>query len=326
MSLGEFQLIDRYFKRDYIKREDVVLGIGDDAAVVRLPAGQELVVAIDTLVAGVHFPRDTAPRDIGHKALAVNLSDLAAMGAEPAWATLALTLPEPDEQWVHAFASGFFALADSTRVALIGGDTTRGPMTISVQVAGHVPQGSALRRHGARPGDQVWVTGTLGDAALALADLQRRAEVAVSDRSTLRARLDRPIPRIAEGCALRGLAHAAIDISDGLGADLGHLLDASGVGATIHATRLPLSTAMERHLGTSGNWALPLGGGDDYELCFTAPESNRRAIEAHFARLGTRCTAIGRIDERPGLRCIIEDGEIIDPRTLGYQHFTGAAE
>ncbi|KAA3628876.1 MAG: thiamine-phosphate kinase [Proteobacteria bacterium] len=326
MSLGEFQLIDRYFKRDYTKRDDVVLGIGDDAAVVRLPAGQELAVAIDTLVAGVHFPRDIAPRDIGHKALAVNLSDLAAMGAEPAWATLALTLPEPDEQWVHAFASGFFALADSTGVALIGGDTTRGPMTISVQVAGHVPQGSALRRHGARPGDQVWVTGTLGDAALALAGLQGRAEVAVTDRSTLGARLDRPIPRIAEGCALRGLAHAAIDISDGLGADLGHLLDASGVGATIHATRLPLSAAMERHLGTSGNWALPLGGGDDYELCFTAPESARGAIEARFARLGTRCTAIGRIDERPGLRCIIADGEIIDPRTLGYQHFTGAGE
>lgn len=323
MSLGEFQLIDRYFKRDYPRRDDLVLGVGDDAAVVRVPAGQELVVAIDTLAAGVHFPIDTAPQAIGHKSLAVNLSDLAAMGADPAWATLALTLPEPDEAWVQEFASGFFQLADQVGLALIGGDTTRGALTVSVQVAGHVPVGGALRRVGARPGDQVWVTGSVGDAALALAVLQGRLELSADDLAALRIRLDRPTPRLAEGRALRGLARAVIDISDGLGADLGHLLESGTIGATIHATQLPLSAPMERYVGTSGDWALALGGGDDYELCFTAPEAARGEIEARFARLGTRCTAIGRIDERPGLRCVIEDGEIIDPRTLGYQHFAG---
>lgn len=326
MPLGEFQLIDRYFRRDYPKREDVVLGIGDDAAVVRLPSGQELVVAIDTLVAGVHFPDDTAPEVIGYKALAVNLSDLAAMGAEPAWATLALTLPEPDEAWVREFAAGFFELANSVGLALIGGDTTRGALTVSVQVAGHVPEGRALRRRGALPGDQVWVTGTLGDAALALAAHLGGIAVESADRAVLRARLDRPTPRLAEGRAVRDLAHAAVDVSDGLGADLGHLLDASGVGATIHAARLPLSAALERHVAASGDWALPLGGGDDYELCFAAPVTAQAEIERRCAELGTRCTVIGRIDERPGLRCVVEDGEILDPRTLGFQHFAGGGE
>lgn len=326
MPLGEFQLIERYFRRDGVVPESVVLGIGDDAAVVRVPAGQELAVAIDTLVAGVHFPVETAAADVGHKALAVNLSDLAAMGADPAWATLALTLPEPDEAWIAGFAEGFFELADDCGLTLIGGDTTRGPLTVSVQVAGHVPAGGALRRQGARPGDQIWLTGTVGDAALALAALKQRCSVSAEEMMRLRARLDRPQPRLAEGQLLRGLAHAVIDVSDGLGADLDHILDASGVGATIHAVKLPLSGAMERYLGATGDWALPLGGGDDYELCFTAPESARSTIEARFAEVGTAVTVIGRIDGRPGLRCVVEDGEILDPRALGYQHFSGSVE
>ncbi len=323
MSLGEFQLIERYFKRGYPQREDVVLGVGDDAAVVRVPAGQELVVAIDTLVAGVHFPDATAPAAVGHKALAVNLSDLAAMGADPAWATLALTLPRPDAAWVQGFAEGFLQLADHAGVALVGGDTTRGALTVSVQVAGYVPAGAALQRRGAKPGDQIWVTGQLGDAALALAALQERVVLQDDELAALRARLDYPAPRLAEGRALRGLAHAAIDLSDGLGADLGHVLDASGVGATLHAARLPLSAAVERYVSTSGDWAMVLGGGDDYELCFTAPETAHQEIEARFAELGTSGTVIGRIDERSGLRCVIEDGEILDPRSLGFQHFAG---
>lgn len=320
MPLSEFQLIHRFFERA-AHSEHVALGPGDDAALVRVPAGCELAVAIDTLVAGVHFPADTTAADVGYKSLAVNLSDLAAMGAEPAWATLALTLPGADEEWVREFAAGFFALADAAGLALIGGDMTQGPLTVSVQVAGHVPAGQALRRSGARNGDQVWVTGTVGDAALALAHLAGGVVVPAASLDSVLARLNRPQPRLREGAALRGIATAAIDLSDGLGADLGHVLEASGVGATIHAERLPLSAALRGQLAAGGAWNFALGGGDDYELCFTAPPEHQSAITQRFDELGTRCTCIGRIEDAAGLRCVMPDGETIDPRTLGYDHF-----
>lgn len=337
MSASEFDLIRRYFTEPAGGRADVQLGIGDDAAVLRPPLGMELVAAIDTLVAGVHFPPDTDAESIGHKALAVNLSDLAAMGAEPAWAMLALTLPQADERWLAGFARGFFALARAHNVALIGGDTTRGPLTVSVQIQGFVPPGAAFRRGGARPGDVIYVTGTLGDAGLALL-LGREPGIGSPDtRAYLRRRLDRPQPRVQEALRLRGLAQAAIDVSDGLLADLGHILEASGVGATLDLAQLPLSPAFRAGLDalsaaahpvlrqfTSGlAWAdLALSSGDDYELCFTVSPHQRVQMDALTAA-GLPCTCIGAIDAEPGLRCRLADGSPYQPPRCGYDHFTG---
>jgi thiamine-monophosphate kinase len=248
MALTEFNLIERYFTRPAAAPDpDVILGIGDDAALVRVPTGMELAVATDTLVEGVHFPPQTAPETIGHKALAVNLSDMAAMGAEPRWATLALTLPQADEDWLTAFSSGFLALAAAEGVQLIGGDTTRGPLSITVQILGLLPSGSALRRSGACAGDLVYVTGTLGDAGLALRMLQH-AHGSAAVAAPLAQRLNQPQPRTQEGLALRGIASAAIDISDGLCADLGHILAASGVGAHINLAALPLSADVAAYI------------------------------------------------------------------------------
>jgi len=322
VSLSEFQLIHRFFDRT-AGSEHVALGVGDDAAVVAVPADHELVVAIDTLVAGVHFPIDTCAADIGYKALAVNLSDLAAMGADPAWATLALTLPESDAAWLEAFAGGFFELADAWDVSLIGGDTTHGPLTVTVQIAGHVPAGQALRRSGARAGDEVWVTGTLGDAALALSHWEGGARLSADALEQALRRLNRPMPRLREGLALRSVAHAAIDISDGLGADLGHILEASGVGATLQLEALPLSRSVRDQFGSGADWRLPLAGGDDYELCFTAPPDKRSKIVACFEALATPCTCIGSIEALPGLRCVTPEGTRIALDSLGYDHFIG---
>jgi len=336
MSASEFDLIRRYFARPGAGRADVLLGIGDDAAVLRSPPGLEQVAAIDTLVAGVHFPPDTAAESIGHKALAVNLSDLAAMGAEPAWAMLALTLPEADERWLEGFARGFFALAREYDVALVGGDTTRGPLTVSVQVQGFVPPGAAFRRGGARPGDLIYVTGTLGDAGLALL-LGRDAGIgSPAAREYLRRRLDRPPPRVAEALRLRGLARAAIDVSDGLLADLGHILEASGAGATLDLAQLPLSPAFRSCLETMGAdhpalrrfapglaWAdLALGSGDDYELCFTVAPRQRAQLDA-LAAAGLACTCIGTIGAEAGLRCRLADGAAYRIPRRGYDHFAG---
>ncbi|MDX1594620.1 MAG: thiamine-phosphate kinase, partial [Gammaproteobacteria bacterium] len=230
MPVSEFELIARHFA-GHDSHPGVLLGVGDDAALLLPPGpGEVLAVTVDALVSGVHFDPDVEPDSLGHKALAVNLSDLAAMGATPAWFTLALTLPGIDEAWVGRFARGLASLAEAHGVALVGGDTTRGPLAVTIQAAGHVPAGEALRRDGARPGDAVCVTGTLGDAALALRD---PPGLAAGERDTLRERLLRPTPRLAAGRALRGLAPAAIDLSDGLAADLGHVLVASGVGATL---------------------------------------------------------------------------------------------
>ena len=317
MSESEFSLIDHYFRRPGDGRADLLLGIGDDAAVMRVSAGQELVVTVDTLVAGVHFPLETAPAAIGHKALAVNLSDLAAMGATPAWATLALTLPAVDADWLQAFADGFFALADAHSIQLAGGDTTRGPLSITVQAMGMVPRGQALRRNGARPGDAILVTGTLGDAALALRQLP-------AADPALRERLDRPLPRVAAGLALRGLASSAIDVSDGLLADLGHVTRASEVAADLWVDALPRSECFEAVLGgaeQSGWYELPLSGGDDYELCFTLPQAQLEIACAQLAKLDLAVTQVGWIRAGQGIRCLHEDGREFHPAARGYDHF-----
>jgi thiamine-monophosphate kinase len=316
---GEFDLIGRIRARAG-SRPDVALGIGDDAALLRVPAGFELAVSTDTLIAGVHFPDDTTPADIGWKALAANLSDLAAMAATPAWALLALTLPSEDVAWLDGFLDGFEELARRHDVALVGGDTTRGPLSITITALGFVPAGAALRRSGARPGDDIWATGTLGDAAGALVQWRRGGPRSAK----LRYRLDRPTPRLPEALALRGLATAAIDLSDGLAADLGHVLEASKVGAQIDLGRLPTSRILADHFPDEHErWRLQLTGGDDYELCFTAPAANALAIEQALAAGDASATVIGQIASAPGLTFDTPDGEAFDVRASGYDHFAG---
>lgn len=377
----EFDLIDRIRARA-LQRDDVILGIGDDAAVLQVPAGSHLVVATDTLNAGVHFPPGTAPADVGWKALAVNLSDLAAMGAQPAWCTLSLSLPTADADWLEAFLDGFLGLAARHDVALVGGDTTRGPLSIGVTVHGFVAPGRELRRDGAQVGDDVWVSGTLGDAAGALA-LWRRfsahdAASAVGDASdasgagkpadadaetsrrndggapgalcagddvdpagpgpgrsagpvsaapwqrgwqALRPRLDRPTARVATGLALVGVANAAIDLSDGLLADLGHVCRASAVAAELQLEALPTSSALRDAFAPAWRHALQAGGGDDYELCFTAPPAARATIDAIAVATGVALTRIGHIVAGDGVRLFDGGGLEWQSSRAGYTHF-----
>ena len=313
----EFELIER-IRRRAAARADVVLGIGDDAALLAPPPGLLLAVATDTLNADVHFPGETAAADIGWKALAVNLSDLAAMGARPAWATLSLSLPHADVAWVDGFLDGFLELAAQHGVALVGGDTTRGPLSVCVTVHGFVAPDASLRRAGAGAGDDVWVTGTLGDAAAAL--VQWRAGGAADP--DLRARLDRPMPRIDAGLGLAAdIATAAIDISDGLLADLAHVCAASGAGAEIELAALPASEALASRFNAESRRAVQATGGDDYELCFTAPPSRRAAIAALAAQRATPMTRVGRIVAGNGVRALLPGGaEWIAPRA-GHVHF-----
>lgn len=317
----EFRLIDRIRDRTALAREDVRLGIGDDAAVLAVPAGQQLAVAIDTLVEGVHFPHGTASRDIGWKALAVNLSDLAAMGAVPAWALLALTLPQGDAAIVDGLADGFAELAREHGVALVGGDTTRGPFCLSVAVHGFVPPGQAMTRSGARAGDVLFVTGSLGSAAGGLQLLQGRVPFDANDEAhcTLRERLDRPTPRVRAGVALRGHASACIDVSDGLLADLGHICTASGVGAELDLDALPLATALPGVFGVDVARELALTGGDDYELCFTVPPASVDAMQAALAAVGAHATRIGAMVEGQGVRAI--NGAPLAAMRRGWDHF-----
>jgi len=281
------------------------------------------VATTDNLVEGVHFTPDTDPAAIGHKALAVNLSDLAAMGAEPAWFQLNLTLPRPDPAWLEKFCAGLFALASAHRVQLIGGNTTRGPLNVAIEAHGFVPEGEALRRAGARPGDSVYVTGELGDAALALRHRLGVQALPPSDFEAIRERLDRPTPRVREGKLLRRFASSAIDISDGLVADLGHVLEASGVGALLVRDRLPLSATYRTHLAATG-WDPALAAGDDYELCFTVPARH----DAEFARwqpkFGCRVTCIGEIVSGPGLQIVDAAGNRYQPQRHGHDHFAVA--
>lgn len=320
----EFRLIDRIRELTAQSRDDVRLGIGDDAALLAVPAGQELAVAIDTLVEGVHFPVGTAPADIGWKALAVNLSDLAAMGATPAWALLALTLPRSDAAFIDGLADGFAQLARQHRLALVGGDTTRGPLTLSVAVHGFVPPGQALTRAGARVGDAVLVTGTLGDAAAGLRCLQatKQMDVRMSLRDALVDRLQRPTPRLAAGLTLRGRASACVDVSDGLLADLGHLCAASGVGAEIDVALLPRSAALLGLFDETTARDFALAGGDDYELCFSVPAARVAEVQADLARLGCGATRIGRVVAGEGVRVRDVDGTWLESARQGWDHFT----
>lgn len=318
--MDEFALIERYFARRaaQIRAPHAVLGIGDDAALLDIPAGMQLAVSMDTLVSGVHFPASAEPCDIGYKALAVNLSDMAAMGAEPVAATLALTLPQADEAWLQRFSDGFFDLAERYRVALIGGDTTRGPLSITVQIHGLLPQGAALLRSGAHPDDAIYVTGTLGDAGLGLLITQGKITSASPQR--VLDKLNRPEPRVREGMALRGIASSAIDVSDGLLADLGHILKASSMGARLNLDALPLSPAV-RACGEEQAHALALSSGDDYELCFTVPPAGEAALKRAFETFSCACARVGVIEREPGLRCVRADGSLYKPTTSGYDHF-----
>lgn len=313
---AEFDLIESIRARAGV-RSDVILGIGDDAAVLQVPAGKQLIVAMDTLNAGVHFPETTAAADIGWKSLAVNLSDLAAMGAQPAWCTLSLSMPQAEQAWLDAFLDGFLELAGRHDVALVGGDTTRGPLSVCVTVHGFVDEGRAVRREGARVGDDIWVSGTLGDAAGALAQWRENKAVDLA----LKARLDRPTPRIGLGLALAGVANSGIDVSDGLLADLGHVCKSSVVGAEIVIANLPVSEALRATFDEETRRVLQMSGGDDYELCFTAPQDARAVIENISEQVGTPVIRIGHIVEGNRVHALLGDGRQWTSASDGYTHF-----
>ncbi len=315
--MDEFSLIHRFFTRRP-RRDDTLVGIGDDGALLSPPKGEAIVATMDTLVENVHFLPGLDPQDLGYKALAVNLSDLAAMGAQPGWAFLALTLPEVEERWLQCFAEGFFSLAEQFNVDLAGGDTTRGPLAITLQALGFVEEQLALRRTAAKPGDGIYVSGTLGSAGLGLKILQK--EVGWSDPEAVE-RLLRPEPRVLLGMALRGLAHACIDISDGLAADLHHILDASGVGARIDWSHLPLTDSVQRYIAETGDWLMPLSAGDDYELCFTVPSEKEPMLGACLQNAGVAWHRIGTIEQQSGLR-LDKGGEVTVLLPAGYQHFS----
>jgi thiamine-monophosphate kinase len=321
MSLSEFQIIRRFFTS---RARSAVLGVGDDAAIVRARRGIDLVVTTDLLVGGRHFRRDADPRHIGHKALAVNLSDIAAMGGKPRWATLALAIPAADARWLAAFSRGFMRLARRHGVDLIGGDTTRGPLAICVQVIGEVPAGRALRRDGARPGDDVWVSGQLGSAGLVLVAAAGRVALSARERARLEPRLHLPTPRIGLGIALRNIARSAIDISDGLLADLGHVCERSRVAAVIELDRVPCSAMLRRRFASSAARAALLSGGDDYELCFTASRGERERIARVSRRLRLPLTRIGAIVPRrrgASVTVLGRDGRALAPGRSGFDHF-----
>ena len=322
MACGEFSLIARYFDRVKSMRLDVETGIGDDCALLNIPEKKTLAISTDTLVAGNHFLPDIDPADLAYKALAVNLSDLAAMGAEPAWLTLALTLPAADEAWLESFSDSLFMQLNYYDMQLIGGDTTRGPLSMTLGIHGFVPPGRALKRSGAKPGDWVYVTGTPGDSAAGLAILQDRLVVeSAADADYLLARHLRPMPRVLQGQALRDLASSAIDLSDGLISDLGHILKASGCGARIDLDAMPLSDALLRHVDTEQALRWALSGGEDYELCFTVPELNRGALDVAIGQLGARFTCIGQISaEADGLQ-LMQSGKPVQLDLQGYDHF-----
>ncbi|GJG97500.1 thiamine-phosphate kinase [Cupriavidus pauculus] len=316
-SLSEFDLIRRFFTRPVHK---AALGIGDDCALIEARPGHQLAISTDMLVSGRHFFPDVPPRSLGHKALAVNLSDLAAMGAEPRAFTLALALPEADPAWLEAFASGMLALADDHGCELIGGDTTKGPLTLSITVFGDVPPRQALRRDAARPGDDIWISGTLGDARLALGDCRGEWLLPEPDFTVIRARMDTPTPRVALGMALRGVAHAALDISDGLIGDLGHILASSSAGAILDVDALPRSEILgAQPLDLQRECVL--AGGDDYELCFTAPAGNREAIAAISRQLSLPLTRVGSITSEAGLRIVDRDGSPFAFQGTSFDHF-----
>ena len=314
MSAGEFEIIARYFAA-HDARRDVLLGIGDDAAVLECDAHKRLVVAMDTIVEGVHFLPNTDAYDVGYRALAVNLSDIAAMGAVPSWMTLSLSLPRSDETWVQQFADGLFGLARQHDVVLVGGDTVKGPLVVTVQIAGWVESDRWLTRSGAKPGDLLYVSGVPGEAAAGLAMIKNGAERSPA-HDHLRTRLLRPEPRIKLGRELRGLASSAMDISDGLLTDLDKLCAASGCGARVELERLPISASMQQLFDRASCVDYALAGGDDYELLFTVPAQQEHII----ANLSIACTRIGEVTADRRVECVLE-GKPVNVARRGYDHF-----
>lgn len=325
--LNEFELINYFFKQQAANRSDVILGIGDDAALLKIPAEQLLAVTTDTLISGVHFPENTKPYDIGYKTLAVNLSDLAAMGAEPAWISLALTLPEANQLWLEEFCNGLFTLIKQFNVQLIGGDTTKGHLSITITAQGFVPANNVLKRSGAQPGDKIYVTGTLGDAGLALQLINNNIaysgcekNLTEKDKQFIFQRFNRPEPKIAAGLALRHIANSAIDISDGLAADLKHILQASNAGAIVIVDNVPLSSVLKK-INSNAALTLALSAGDDYELCFTVSPEKEQIVKSVFEKLDCFCTCIGTIEKNTELRFQHHDGQLFKLDKTGFQHF-----
>ena len=316
-AVGEFELIDKYFRRPARR---AVLGVGDDCALLAPRPGHRLAVSTDLLVEGRHFLSTVAPERLGHKALAVNLSDLAAMGALPLAFTLALALPRADEAFVAPFAQGMFALAEAHGIELVGGDTTAGPLTVCITVFGELPAGQALLRSAAQPGDAIWVSGTLGDARLALEVFRGTAALPGADFDSVRRAMELPTPRLALGTALLGLANAAIDLSDGLLGDLGHVLKGSGVGARVDLGALPRSAVLARQPLPLRRLCL-LQGGDDYELLFTAPAARTAAVLAAAQAVGVAVTRIGNIEAERGLR-VFDGGQLLVVDARGFDHFS----
>ncbi len=322
---SEFNLIEKYFTRPTLQTD---LGVGDDAALVRVAEGNQLVISTDMSVAETHFFADAVPYNIGWKALAVNVSDMAAMGANPKWATLAISLPEVNQAWLTEFSRGFFACADAFNVDLIGGDTTHGPLNISVTILGEVPTGKALKRSGAQVGDDIWVSGQLGSAALGLAHLQGKVQLTnklVNELDTCLKALNTPSPRTALGLALRGAASSCIDVSDGLLADLGHILKASNLGAAIDLEKIPCIELLKNNLDHPQFQELILAGGDDYELCFTAPKTKREEINALSKQLNLKISLIGNtriasISNTCGLQVNYKNNKITLLKQ-GFDHF-----
>ncbi|RJG51551.1 thiamine-phosphate kinase [Motilimonas pumila] len=319
MPLSEFALIKQYFQQQSVSRKDVNKGIGDDCALLTMPVNTELAVSTDTLVADVHFFADVDPFTLGHKALAVNLSDLAAMGAIPAWVSLAITLPQAEQAWLESFANGFMGLAEYYDLQLIGGDTTKGPLSITVTIHGHVPQGKSLRRDQAKPGDWLYVSGTVGDAAAGLAQLQQKLQLVQPEYFINR--LQQPSPRIMVGAALRPIASSCIDISDGLAQDLQHILDSSGCGAVVDLEKIPVHEHL-KDLSFEQQIQLALAGGDDYELLFSVPEEKKSLLQSVQQQSGVPLTCIGRLQAGAPTLTFKHLGQPQQLNLAGWDHFT----
>ena len=322
--MSEFDLINQFFKTTNVKREDVLLGIGDDCAILSPPVGKQLAVSTDTLISGVHFPEMTTARDVGYKSLAVNLSDLAAMGAEPAWVSLAISLPEENLHWLESFMQGFNELAEKFNVALIGGDTTQGPLSITVNVTGFIEIDKCLKRSNANIGDSIFVTGTIGDAHVGLKAVLNKnsSEQAVYDSHIdyCIKRLNRPQPQVKAGQLLAEYSVAAIDVSDGVMADLQHICEASGVGAIINIDRLPVSEALMKFYKNKPEWKDIITAGDDYELCFTCPQSQVSEIQKTLKSYHVSMSCIGEITVETGIKCF-DNNQLLNINHSGYQHF-----
>jgi thiamine-monophosphate kinase len=321
MAASEFELIKKYFHDLTDQDPSVKCGIGDDAAIIQVPQGREVVLSMDTLLEGTHFPVDTSPSDIGYKALAVNLSDMAAMGAVPKWVLLSISLPESNEAWIKEFASGFLKLAKQHSISLIGGDMSRGALSITINIQGLVSVNSALKRDGAQKDDLIYVTGTLGDAGVGLDIIQGKQSIGNEYKAFFLNSLNRPEVSIEAGLRIREIANSTIDVSDGLIADLGHILDASHVGAEIEVKNIPLSVAMQQCVDETTAWNYALISGDDYKLCFTASAEQHELIISTFREINIPVSCIGRIKEEAGLQLKTPEGTCFEPSGKSYQHF-----